>query len=346
MTDKKLKIGIPNGSMVDPKRGGLKELLDKARIYTKNIGTNKPLVVTNIPWLEAAAGRPQELPSLAADGYFDVVFCGDDWAREWELRGKKTEKMLGLGTGKVDIVFAKKEDIFREVKPFKIIASEYPYLARWYVAGCGSFGGFSESAKWSQERNGYVIPESMTCIVDVGNIPEYALPGAKPGDKRNELIIVDSYGATEAKTDPVVNLAEAVVEARQSGDTLEMYMLKTCGIVMSSECSLYCREGLEEWQRKKAERIAMMLEGAVNAQGRDLVTFNVSNDALDRVVQYIRKNRLFGDEETVIPGKTMSEITLELPTRDCDKPLIDVLGDLKDLGASAIDGVPLSYSIR
>ena len=95
-------------------------------------------------------------------------------------------------------------------------------------------------------------------------------------------------------------------------------------------------------REKKAERIAMMLGGAVNAQGKDLVTFNVGNKDLDKVLSYIRENQLFADEETVIPGKTMSEITLELPTRNCDKPLVDVLGDLKDLGASAIEGTPLS----
>ena len=348
MPDKKLKIGIPNGSLVDHKRGGLQELLDRARIYIKNIGTNKPPEITNIPWLEAVVGRPQELPALAANGYFDVFFCGDDWAREWELRGKKTEKMLGLGVGKVDIVFAEKEETRGMALLFKVIASEYPYLARWYAASRYA-GEFGSDARWSNKRQDYIISDSVIRIVNIGDIPEYVLRKAeitnvKINDERRGLIIVDSYGATEAKV--CYGLANAVVEATQSGQTLENYGLKIVNKVMSSECSLYRREGLDEWQKKKVERIAMTLEGAVNAQGKDLVTFNVGNKDLDKVLDYIRKNQLFADEETVIQGKKMSEITLELPTRNCDKPLIDVLGDLKDLGASAIEGTPLSYSIK
>jgi len=311
MKDKKLRIGIPNGSLVDPKRGGLQELLDRARIYIKNIGANAPAEVTNIPWLEAAAGRPQELPALAASGYCDVFFCGDDWAREWELRGKGSEKMLGLGIGKVEIVYAEKES-----SESTNAASEYPYLARWYL---------------SQK---YAVPEAGIPIVKIGeSIPE-----------GSSLAVIESVGATEAKV--YYGLAGAVVEASQSGETLKNYGLTVRDTVMSSECSLYCREGLDEWQRKKAERIAMMLEGAVNAQGKDLVILNVKNDDLDKVLDYIRENQLFAGEETIIQGKTMSEITLELPTRDCDKPLIDVLGDLNDLGATAIEGMPLSYSVK
>ena len=346
--NKKLKIGIPNGSMVDPKRGGLKELLDRARIYTKNIGTNKPPEITNISWLEAVAGRPQELSALASAGYCDVFFCGDDWAKEWELRGKENKKMLGLGIGKVDIVFAEKEETRGMSLLFKVITSEYPYLARWYASSRYT-GEFASDTRGSNKRKDYIVSDSVIRIVNIGDIPEYVVRKAeitsvKINDERRGLIIVDSYGTTEAKV--YYGLANAVIEATQSGDTLKNYGLTIGGKVMSSECSLYCREGLDEWQRKKAERIAMMLGGAVNAQGKDLVTFNVGNKDLDKVLSYIRENQLFADEETVIPGKTMSEITLELPTRNCDKPLVDVLGDLKDLGASAIEGTPLSYSIK
>jgi len=89
----------------------------------------------------------------------------------------------------------------------------------------------------------------------------------------------------------------------------------------------------------------MMLQGAISAYGTDLVVFNVDNGKLEDVLGYVRGNQLFGGEETVIRGGRMSELTLQLPTNDPLRPLIDTIGDLRDLGATSIDGVPLSYSV-
>ena len=116
---------------------------------------------------------------------------------------------------------------------------------------------------------------------------------------------------------------------------------------MTSECSLYVpSEEDDPWKMQKAERIKMMLSGVLQAKGKDLVVFNVANGNLQGVLEYIRDNRLYANEETVKQGPRTSEITLELSTTDRQKPLIDILGDLKDLGATAIEGIPLSYSIR
>jgi len=307
-----LKIGIPNGSLIDQNRGGLKELLDGARIDVKNLGENSPLEITNIPWLSPVVGRPQELPALAADGYVDVFFCGDDWAREWECRGKRNERLLGLGIGKVDIVFAGKKET---IKPPYRVASEYPYLAREALQ---SFLN--------------ILPK----IVELGEeIPELS-----------EYVIIPSVGATEAKN--YYDICDFIIEATQSGDTLEEYGLRVMRKVMESECSLYCNEETlsDPWKMKKASRLKTMLEGVIYAKGKDLITFNIPNERLESVLTYIQENQLFGDEETVIKGRTMSEITLEVSSKDGKLPLIDIIGDLKDLGASCIEGIPISYSIR
>lgn len=332
--EKKLIIGIPNGSLVDPKRGGLKELLEKARIYIDNIGTNKPLEVGNIPWLEARTARPQELPALAYQGYCDAFFCGDDWTLEWDLKGKKSNKVLGLGIGKVNIVYSTKDDGDLLMLPEYLmpgpetdykpiwekslikVASEYPFLARDYFS-------------------------RLKADISFCNLEDL--------DKINQstgFVVIPSFGSTEPKL--YYNLVDAVVDASQSGSTAENYRLSTAGIVLNSECSLNCCESVkdDEWKMNKVERLKMMLEGAVNASGKELINFNIANKYLQSVLSYIRKNDLFCNEETVIPGENFSEITLELSTTDKQKPLIDILGDLKDLGATSIEGVPLSYSIR
>jgi ATP phosphoribosyltransferase len=313
MKNQTLKLGIPNGSLVDPQRGGLKELLDKARIFSKNIGTNAPPEIINIPWLEAVVGRPQELPALAYQGYCDIFFCGDDWAREWWLRGYKCEKLIGLDIGKVDIVVASKKPIPKGVRGFLKVATEYPYLAKEFVKGR------------------YPID-----IVEIGDMFTARGGGA---------VILTSAGATEAKA--YYGLADVIVEATQSGTSIANYGMKIREGIMTSECSLYIpSEEDDPWKMQKAERIKMMLSGVLQAKGKDLVVFNIMNTNLPRILDYIKSNQLYADEETLKQGPKTSEITLELSTTDRQKPLIDILGDLKDLGATAIEGVPLSYSVR
>jgi len=305
----KLKIGIPTGSMVDPVRGGLRELLEKARIYIDNIGTNKPLNSRNIYWLEPRTGKSQEIPAMAAKGYCDIFFAGDDWAKEWDLRGVKSEKLLGLGIGKTDLIIAEGPIYSCNITK---VASEYPFLAREAV--------FNDS-----------------------NVPIISL--ADPIPEKGKVVI-SSFGSTEPKA--YYGLANLIVEVSQSGESIKNYKLKLLETVMSSECSLYATEkALEDkWKAEKIDRIKLILEGSLRSQEKDLITFNAANNDLERILNYVRTNGLRGDEETVVKGNRYSEITIEVPTTDKENPLIDILADLKSLGAKSIEGVPLSYSIR
>lgn len=311
MKNQILKIGIPNGSLVNPRRSKLPELLERARIYIKNIGTNAPPEVTNIPWLEAVVGRPQELPAMAYEGLIDVFFCGDDWAKEWALRGKNNERVLGLETGIVDLVVAEKEK--RQKNLFEV-ASEYPFIARKYY-----------STKTKQE-----IP-----IIDFG----------EKSPIKEGIVIYRSVGETESKA--FYDWVDAIVESTQSGATIKNFGLKVMEKIMSSEASFYASLKFinDPWKCKKATRIMRMLKGAMNAYGRDLVVFNVPNEKLPMVLDYIRANSLFGDEESVVPGNKVSEITLQLYTKSPSRPLIDIIGDLVDRGATSIEGIPLNYSL-
>jgi ATP phosphoribosyltransferase len=244
---------------------------------------------------------------LAAQGFCDAFFCGDDWAREWELRGYPSRKFMGLGIGKVQIVAAAKP----EKNERRIAASEYPYIARDYMAKLGADA----------------------------QIIKYGEP-VKGG-----FAVIDSMGKTELKL--IYGMADFVVENTQTGSTLKALGLVVKELLFDSECSFYTAKGLaDEWKLKKAERIAMMLKGAISAYGTDLVTFNVANSQLEKVLAYVRQNKLFGDEETLVRGERMSELTLQLQTANPAKPLIDIIADLREFGATSIDGVPLSYSVR
>ncbi len=312
-----MKIGIPNGSLIDQNRGGLKRLLDNARIYVDNLGTNAPARISNIPWLDAITGRPQELPGLAAQGYCDIFFCGSDWVREWELMGKKSIKLLDLGIGGVSLVCASGSPGRR----MRTLASEYPRIAREYLADCLAAKGRA------------LNPDDIPIVPAGCEIP------------KDGPVVVSSFGATEAKA--YSSLVDGIIEATQSGSTLSNYSLYIKETVMVSECGLYMAErAAEPAMMKQADRVRMMLQGAVNARDTDIVLFNVPNGRLDEVIEYIRDRRLFAEEETVKPGALFSEITLQLPTKDRTRPLVDIIGDLTDMGACSVDGVALSYSVK
>lgn len=319
--ENKLRLGIPDGSMIDARRGGLQDLLERARIYIKNLdGKAKPEVI-NIPWLDVVMQRPQELPYLAAKGYCDAFFCGDDWVTEWRKRGYRSLKLLGLGIGKVSVVVGTKP----RNKRWNIAASEYPFIAKDYLE------------VYKGAKNVQIV---------------------KYGEKiKGKYAVIESLGKTELKV--TYQIADFVIESAQTGSSLEGLGLVVYRELFNSECGLFFNDSMSnDWKLNKLDRIAMMLKGAINAYDKELVTFNISNEKLEQVLDYIRKNRLFAAEETVIRGAKTSEITLELSvsgktTDQFDQfgiakkyPLIDVIGDLRDLGAGAIEGIPLGYSVR
>ena len=306
---RKVILGIPDGSSIDANRGGLKEILENSRIFIRNWDGNSKPEVIDIPWLEVIMQRPQELPYLAAINCCDLFFCGDDWAKEWELRGHYNEKLLSCGIGKVNVVAAAK----KEKNKFSIAASEYPFIAKQYL----------------QEK---LAAKSIEII--------------KYGEKaKSRYVVIDSFGKTELKA--VYEIADLVVENTQTGNTIRNLGLEVICKIFASEIGLFMRKGIsDEFKLGKIERIKYMVGGAVNAYGKDLVTFNIKNKGLEKALNYIRENRLFGNEETISKGNKTSEITIEVSTRNAEMPLIDIVGDLKKLGASCIEGIPLKYSIR
>lgn len=304
-----IKIGIPNGSTLEANRGGLKNLLENARIRIEDIDSKKAPRAVNIPWLSVMMQRPQELPYLSDRGYCDAFFAGDDWATEWNLRGYKSEKILGLGISKVKIVSA----TIPNKKDFRVIASEYPNIAKNYLEEKFDTKDV-EIAKNGKEVTAYYS-------------------------------VVESFGKTELKIE--YGIADLVVENTQSGRTLNELGMVVLDEIMESECGLYVPSRLVDKDKmKKIERVAMMLEGAKNSKDKDLITFNVEKKYLEKVINYVKINELYGNEETVIKGRNNYQITLQVETNNSEKPLLDIIWDLKGLGARSIEGIPLSYSIK
>ncbi|HZR29680.1 MAG TPA: ATP phosphoribosyltransferase [Terriglobales bacterium] len=103
-------------------------------------------------------------------------------------------------------------------------------------------------------------------------------------EKKNVPVRVEfSWGATEVKP-PV--LADAIVEVTETGSSLRANKLRIIDTVLESNTKLIANKNA--WQdnakRKKIENIALMLCGALAAQGRVGLMLNVMKRDLDGVL--------------------------------------------------------------
>jgi ATP phosphoribosyltransferase len=92
-----------------------------------------------------------------------------------------------------------------------------------------------------------------------------------------------SWGATEVKP-PV--LADAIVEATETGSTLRANRLRIIDTVMESNTQLVAntRAMADGWKRTKIENIALLLKAAIEAQGRVGLMLNVRRHDLDQIL--------------------------------------------------------------
>lgn len=92
-----------------------------------------------------------------------------------------------------------------------------------------------------------------------------------------------SWGATEVKP-PM--LADAIVEVTETGSSLRANRLRIIETLMESETQLIANKASyqDEWKREKINNIALMLNGAIAAQGQVGLMLNVRKADLDTVL--------------------------------------------------------------
>ncbi len=92
-----------------------------------------------------------------------------------------------------------------------------------------------------------------------------------------------SWGATEVKP-PM--LADAIVEITETGSSLRANRLRILDTVMESETRLIVNHAAAEdgWKRAKVDTLALMLRGAIDAQGQVGLMLNVPDARLAEVL--------------------------------------------------------------
>ena len=95
-----------------------------------------------------------------------------------------------------------------------------------------------------------------------------------------------SWGATEVKP-PM--LADAIVEVTETGSSLRANRLRIIETLMESETQLIANKDsyADAWKREKINNIALMLNGAIAAQGQVGLMLNVRKADLDAVLSVL-----------------------------------------------------------
>ena len=183
--------------------------------------------------------RAQEMARYVSDGVLDAGLTGQDWIAEHELGDGTT----GVLTSVADLIYAKQS--FGKV--------------RWVLAAPED----SAIRKSAADLDGKTVATELVRVTRA-----YF---AKQGVKVN---VEFSWGATEVKP-PV--LADAIVEATETGSTLRANRLRILDTIMESNTQLIANQTAlaDGWKRTKLENIALLLKAAIEAQGRVGLMLNV-----------------------------------------------------------------------
>jgi ATP phosphoribosyltransferase len=199
------------------------------------------------PEIECMLIRAQEMARYVSDGVLDAGLTGQDWIAEHELGDGTT----GVLTSIVDLVYAKQS--FGKV--------------RWVLAAPED-----SSVKSASDLEGGTIATELVRVTR-----------AYFERHRVKVHVEFSWGATEVKP-PV--LADAIVEATETGSTLRANRLRILDTVMESNTQLIANHTAlaDDWKRTKIENLALLLRAAIEAQGRVGLMLNVRRDDLGSVL--------------------------------------------------------------
>jgi ATP phosphoribosyltransferase len=199
------------------------------------------------PEIECVLIRAQEMARYVGDGVLDAGLTGRDWVLEQSLAGGTLQPLQTVS----ELVYAKQS--FGKVK--------------WVLA-------VPDESRFKKPAD----LEGATIATELVRVTEDYF--RRLGVRVN---VEFSWGATEVKP-PV--LADAIVEATETGSTLRANRLSVIDTVMESATQFVANQAAwqDPWKRTKLENIGMLLRAAIAAQGRVGVMLNVRRADLPNVL--------------------------------------------------------------
>ena len=199
------------------------------------------------PEIECMLIRAQEVARYVADGVIDAGLTGQDWIREHQVGHPEEDVLEPI----CDLVYAKQS--FGKVRWVLAVPEDSPYQKPEDLAGA-------------------------TIATELVRVTKAYF------DARRVPVDVEfSWGATEVKP-PV--LADAIVEATETGSTLRANRLRIIETLLESNTQLIAnRTALADaWKRTKIDNIALLLKAAIEAHGKVGLMLNVRRADLERVL--------------------------------------------------------------
>ncbi|TET50482.1 MAG: ATP phosphoribosyltransferase [Anaerolineales bacterium] len=147
-----------------------------------------------------------------------------------------------------------------------------------------------------------------------------------------------SWGATEIKA-PL--LVDAIVEGTETGSSLRAHNLRIVDTVAESTTKLIANKAAwkDPWKREKTEVLAMLLTGALEAEGKVGLKMNVPKDKLDEVSSQLPALHTPTLSNQVDPAWVAVEVIVDKHT------VRDLVPQLKKAGAQGIIVYPLNKVI-
>ncbi|HEY6360893.1 MAG TPA: ATP phosphoribosyltransferase [Vicinamibacterales bacterium] len=251
------------------------------------------------PEVECMLIRAQEMARYVCDGVLDAGLTGQDWIAEHKLGGDARHSLTSIA----DLVYAKQS--FGKV--------------RWVLA--------------APEDSRFKAPTDLsgaTIATELVRVTRAYF------DRLEVAVNVEfSWGATEVKP-PV--LADAIVEATETGSTLRANRLRILDTVMESNTQLIANDAAlaDDWKRLKIDNIALLLRAAIEAQGRVGLMLNVRRTDLQNVLALLPALQRptissLSDEEWVAVNTIIEERTVR-----------DLIPKVKAAGGQGIVEYPLN----
>lgn len=153
-----------------------------------------------------------------------------------------------------------------------------------------------------------------------------------------EATVEFSWGATEVK---VPDLVDAIVELTETGSSLRAHNLRIIETLLTSTTRFIANKGAwaDAGKREKIENIALLLEGALNAEQKVGVKMNVQRDKLDELIALVPALRNPTVSSLTQEGWVAIEVVVD------ERVIRDIIPKLKAAGAEGIIEYPLNKLI-
>jgi ATP phosphoribosyltransferase len=255
------------------------------------------------PEIECVLIRAQEMARYVGDGVLDAGLTGRDWVLEQSLAGGTPQPLQTVS----ELVYAKQS--FGKVK--------------WVLA-------VPDESRFKKPAD----LEGATIATELVRVTEDYF--RRLGVRVN---VEFSWGATEVKP-PV--LADAIVEATETGSTLRANRLTIIDTVMESATQFVANQTAwqDTWKRTKLENIDMLLRAAIAAQGRVGLMLNVRQADLPNVLALLPALR----RPTISPLADADWVALNTIVEEAT--VRDLIPRLKGARAEGIVEYPLNKIVE